>query len=102
MRTPARVTDARLALERRLAILRHDAGFTHAHAANRIGYSRSCVTCAEAAGVCSRDFCRLAGELYGAGDELAAEHDRIEALAAAARSQVAQLTEIQRRMARKR
>jgi len=31
----------------------------------------------------------LAGRLYGAGDELAAEHDRIEALAAAARSRAA-------------
>jgi hypothetical protein len=39
--------------------------------------------------VCSRDFCRLAGELYGAGDEVPAERDRIEALAAAARSQAA-------------
>jgi hypothetical protein len=36
--------------------------------------------------VCSRDFCRLAGRFYGGGDETAAEHDWIEALAAPARS----------------
>jgi hypothetical protein len=44
---------------------------------------------AEATGVCSRDFCRLADQLYGAGDELVGEHDRIEALAMAVRSQAA-------------
>jgi len=89
MSTPGRVTEARMALGRRLAILRHAAGFTQAHAAHRIGYSRSGVARAEATGACSRDLCRLAGRLYGAGDELAAEHDRIEALAAVARSQAA-------------
>jgi hypothetical protein len=89
MSTPPAVAEARLALGRRLAILRREAGFTQAHAARRIGYSRSAVARAEATGVCSRDFCRLAGRLYGAGDEVAAEHDRIEALVAAARSQAA-------------
>jgi len=39
--------------------------------------------------VCSRDFCRAAGRLYGAGEQLALAHDRVEALAAAARSQAA-------------
>src|SRR5215469_1386060 len=89
MSTSERVIEARLALGRRLAILRHDAGFTQVQAAHKIGYSRSGVARAEATGVCSRDFCRLAGQLYGAGDQLATEHDRIEALAAAARSQAA-------------
>jgi len=74
---------------RRLAILRQDAGFTQWQAAARIWYSCSAVARAEATGVCSRGFCRLAGQLYGAGDELALEHDRIDALAAAARSQAA-------------
>ena len=89
MSTLTQVTEARLALGRRLAILRHDAGFTQAHATHRLGYSRSCVARAEATRVCSRDFCRLAGALYRAGAELAAEHDLIEALAAAACSQAA-------------
>ena len=39
--------------------------------------------------MCSRDFCRLAGQLYGAGDELVGEHDRTEAVAAAAHSHAA-------------
>jgi len=69
--------------------LRQDAGFTQWQAAARIWYSCSAVARAEATGVCSRGFCRLAGQLYGAGDELALEHDRIDALAAAARSQAA-------------
>lgn len=54
-------------------------------------YSRSAVARAEATGVCSREFCRLAGQLYGTGEELALEHDRIEALALADRSQAARL-----------
>ena len=90
MSTAAQVTEARLALARRLAILRQAAGFTQAHTARRIRYSRSAVARAEATGVCSRDFCRLAGRLYGAGDQLAHEHDRIEALVAAVRGQAAE------------
>jgi len=86
---PVPVADARLALGRRLASLRENAGLTQAEAAGRIRYSRSAVARAEATGVCSRDFCRLTGRLYGAGEELALEHDRIEALAMAARSQAA-------------
>ena len=89
MSTPAQVAVARLALGRRLASTRQDVGLTQAQAGRRIGYSRSAVARAEATGVCSRDFCRLAGQLYGAGAELAYEHDRIEALAAAARTQAA-------------
>ena len=58
MSTPPPVTEARLALARRLAILGHDAGFTQAHAAHGIEYSRSAVARAEATGVCSCDFCR--------------------------------------------
>lgn len=89
MSTPAEVAEARLALGRRLAGLRQNAGFTQAVAGARMGYSRSAVARAEATGVCSRDFCRLSDRLYGAGDELALAHDRVEALAAAARSQAA-------------
>jgi hypothetical protein len=48
MNTPTWVTEARLALGRRLAILRHDAGFTQAHAAHKIGYSRGGVARGEA------------------------------------------------------
>jgi len=69
--------------------LRQAAGFTQRHAGRRIGYSRSAVARAEATGVCSRDFCLLAGQLYGAGDELALAHDQIAGAAAAARSQAA-------------
>ena len=89
MSAPAPVADARAALARQLASWRQNAGLTQARAGHRIGYSRSAVARAEATGVCSRDFCRLAGRLYGAGEELALAHDRIEALAAAARSQAA-------------
>ena len=89
MSTPTRVAEARLTLARRLASLRQAAGFTQAHAAYRLSYSRSAIARAEATGVCSRDFCRRAGQLYGAGDELADEHDGIEAFAIAARSQAA-------------
>ena len=89
MSIPARVADARLALGRRLASLRENAGLTQAEAAARMRYSRSAVARAEATGVCSREFCRLAGQLYGAGEELALEHDRTGALALAARSQAA-------------
>jgi transcriptional regulator with XRE-family HTH domain len=89
MSIPARVADARLALGRRLASLRENAGLTQAEAAGRMRYSRSAVARAEAIGVCGREFCRLAGQLYGAGEDLALEHDRIEALALAARSQAA-------------
>ena len=89
MSTPAAAAQARRALGRRLAGLRHAAGFTQALAAARLGYSRSAVARAETTGVCSRDFCRLAGRLYGAGDELALAHDQITAAAAAARSQAA-------------
>lgn len=39
--------------------------------------------------MCRRDFCRLAGRLCGAGEEVALAHDGIGALAAAARSQAA-------------
>ena len=39
--------------------------------------------------MCSRDFCRPVGQLYGTQDELADENDRIDALAAAARHQAA-------------
>jgi folate-binding Fe-S cluster repair protein YgfZ len=73
-----------------LAVLRRDAGPTQAQAARRIRYSRSAVARAEATGVCRRDLCSLAGQLYGAGNELAHEHDRIEALGAAARTLAAQ------------
>jgi transcriptional regulator with XRE-family HTH domain len=83
------VAEARLALGRRLASLRQEAGLTQVLAGARIGYSRSAVARAEATGVCSRDFCRLAGQLYGAADELALAHDQIAALATAARSQAA-------------
>jgi Helix-turn-helix domain len=89
MSVPAQVTDARLALGRRLASLRETVGLTQAEAGSRIGYSRSAIARAETAGVCGRDFCRLTGRLYGAGEELALERDRIEALAMAARSQAA-------------
>ena len=89
MSTSAQVAEARLSLGRRLASLRENAGLTQAQAGRRIGYSRSAVARAEATGVCSRDFCRLAGRLYGAGEELALEHDRVEALALAARSHAA-------------
>jgi transcriptional regulator with XRE-family HTH domain len=92
MSTPARVAGARLALGRRLASLRETAGLTQAEAAARIRYSRSAVARAETRGVCSREFCRLAGQLYGTGDDLAAEHDRTEVLALAARSQAARQT----------
>lgn len=90
MSTLAPVADARAALARQLAGWRQHAGLTQAQAGRRIGYSRSAVARAEATGVCSRYFCRLAGRLYGAGEQLALAHDRIEALAAAARSQAAQ------------
>jgi Helix-turn-helix domain len=69
--------EARTLLARQLAGWRQAAGFTQAQAAHRIGYSRSAVARAEATGVCSRDYCRLAGQLYGAGDQLALTHDRI-------------------------
>jgi hypothetical protein len=59
------VAEARAALARRLAFLRQAAGFTQAQAAYRLSYSRSAVARAEVTGVCSRDFCRLAGQLYG-------------------------------------
>jgi hypothetical protein len=39
--------------------------------------------------VCSRYFCRLADRSYRAGDELTLAHDRIGALATAARRQAA-------------
>jgi hypothetical protein len=89
MNTPAPVADARDALAEQLAGWRQHAGLTQAQAARRIGYSRSAVARAEATGVCSRDFCRAAGRLYGAGEQVALAHDRIEALAAVARSQAA-------------
>jgi transcriptional regulator with XRE-family HTH domain len=87
--TPAQVAGARAVLGRRLAGLRENAGLTQAEAAARIRYSRSAVARAETTGVCSREFCRLTGRLYGAAEELAFEHDRIEALVMAARSQAA-------------
>jgi hypothetical protein len=77
---PAPVAEARAALARRLAFLRQAAGFTQAQAAYWLSYRCSKVVRAEATGVCSRDFCRLAGQLYGAGDELVGGRDRIEAL----------------------
>ena len=89
MSIPAPVAEARAALARQLASWRQHAGLTQAQAGRRIGYSRSAVARAEATGVCSRDFCRAAGRLYGAGEQLALAHDRIEALTAAARSQAA-------------
>jgi hypothetical protein len=89
MSTPAPVAKARAALARQLATWRQHAGLTQAQAGRRIGYSRSAIARSEATGVCSRDFCRAAGRLYGAGEQLALAHDRIEALAAAARSQAA-------------
>jgi hypothetical protein len=76
-------------LSRQLTSLRQAAGLTQSEAVGRIGYSRSAVARAEATGVCSRDFCRLAGQLYGEGEELALAHDRVEALAVAARSRAA-------------
>jgi transcriptional regulator with XRE-family HTH domain len=87
--TPAPVAEARAALAEQLAGWRQHAGLTQAQAGHRIGYSRSAVARAERTGVCSRDFCRVAGRLYGAGEALALAHDRIEALAAAARIQAA-------------
>jgi len=89
MSIPAPVAEARAALAEQLAGWRQHAGLTQAQAGRRIGYSRSAVARAEATGVCSRDFCRAAGRLYGAGEQLALAHDRIEALVAAARSQAA-------------
>src|SRR5260370_35760722 len=89
MGIPAPVAEARAALAEQLAGWRQHAGLTQAQAGRRIGYSRSAVARAEATGVCSRDFCRAIGRLYGAGEQLALAHDRIEALAAAARSQAA-------------
>jgi transcriptional regulator with XRE-family HTH domain len=83
------VAEARAALARQLASWRQAAGFTQAQTGYRIGYSRSAIARAETAGVCSRDFCTLAGRLFGAGDTLALMHDRIEALAAAGRAQAA-------------
>lgn len=62
------LVEARLALVRRPAIPRQDAGYTQAQAARRI--SCSAVASAEAAGVCSRDFCHLVGQLYGPGTSL--------------------------------
>lgn len=87
--TPVPVAEARAALAGQLAAWREAAGLTQAQAGNRIGYSRSAVARAEATGVGSRDFCLRAGQLYGTGETLALAHDRIEALAAAARSQAA-------------
>jgi transcriptional regulator with XRE-family HTH domain len=55
MSTPARVAEARLALARRLAMLR-DAGFSQAQTARRIRYSRSAVARAEATGVAAATF----------------------------------------------
>jgi hypothetical protein len=89
MSTRTQLTQARLALARRLAILRRNAGYTQAQAARMIHYSRSAVARAEATGICSRDFCRQAGHLYGAGDDLAHDHDHIQALTAAARAETA-------------
>lgn len=56
MSTPAAVAEARLALGRRLAGLRQNAGLTQAVAGVRMGYRRSAVARAEATGVCSHDF----------------------------------------------
>src|SRR5260221_11275478 len=89
MSIPAPVAEARAALAEQLAGWRQHAGLTQAQAGRRIGYSRSAIARAEATGVCSRDFCRAAGRLYGAGEHLALAHDRIEAPVAAARSQAA-------------
>jgi transcriptional regulator with XRE-family HTH domain len=89
MSTPRTVADARAALARQLASLRQASGLSQAHAAKRLGYSRSAVARAEATGICSRDFCQLAGQLYQVGDRLALAHDRIQAHADAARSQAA-------------
>jgi len=89
MSTTRAVADARDALARQLASLRQASGLSQAHAGKRLGYSRSAVARAEATGICSRDFCRLAGQLYRVGDRLALAHDRIEAPTAAARSQAA-------------
>jgi len=77
MSTPAPVAEARAALARELASWRQHAGLTQAVAGHRIGYSRSAVARAEATGVCSRDFCRAAGRLYGAGEHLALAHDPV-------------------------
>jgi hypothetical protein len=96
--TPEPVAEARAALAEQLASWRHHAGLTQAHAGHRIGYSRGAVAWAEATGVCSRDFCRAIGRLYGAGEALALAHDRIEALAAAARSQAARQARQNRQM----
>jgi Helix-turn-helix domain len=89
MSAPQAVADARAALGRQLACLRQATGLSQAHAGHRLGYSRSAVARAEATGVCSRDFCQLAGQLYRVGDRLALAHDRIQALTAAARNQTA-------------
>ena len=89
MSTTRTVADAPAALARQLASLRQASGLSQAHAGKRLGYSRSAVARAEATGICSRDFCRLADQLYRAGDRLALAHDRIDALTGAARSQAA-------------
>ena len=89
MSTTRAVADARAALARQLADLRQSSGLSQAHAGKRLGYSRSAVARAEATGICSRDFCQLAGQLYQVGDRLALAHDLIEAHTDAARSQAA-------------
>jgi len=81
--------EARAALGRRLASLRGNAGVSQHAVGERIGYSRSAVARAEATGLGSRDFYRLAGLLLGAGDKLARACDRVAALTAAERAYAA-------------
>jgi transcriptional regulator with XRE-family HTH domain len=81
--------EARAALGRRLASLRRNAGLSQHAVGARIGYSRSAVARAEATGLGSRDFYRIAGLLVGTGDELARACDSASALTAAERAYAA-------------
>lgn len=81
--------EARAALGRRLASLRRNAGLSQHALGERIGYSRSAVARAEATGLGSRDFYRLAGLLLGAGDKLARACDSAAALTTAERAYAA-------------
>jgi hypothetical protein len=89
MSTPAQVAEARLALARRLAMLRRDAGFTQAQTAHRIRYSRNAVPALRPPGCAAATFAAWPASCLG-GDELAHEHGHIEALGAAARTLAAQ------------
>jgi transcriptional regulator with XRE-family HTH domain len=81
--------EARAGLGRRLASLRRNVGLSQHAVGERIGYSRSAVARAEATGLGSRDFYRLAGLLLGAGDKLARACDNAAALTSAERAYAA-------------